>query len=203
MSRQAHWDGVYQTKRDKEVSWTEACPETSLELIEISETPAEAAVIDIGAGASRLPDFLIDAGFSDVTALDLSRHALTRVQNRLGPKAVNMETIVADVTAWRPTRHYALWHDRAAFHFLTRLEDQDAYIAALSAALPQGGYAVIATFAEDGPEKCSGLPVQRYSPEALAARLGAGFALSEARQAPHFTPWHAVQNFQYSLFERR
>jgi trans-aconitate methyltransferase len=201
-NRQAHWQGVYTTKGEAEVSWFEESPALSLELIELAGVSSASAIIDIGGGASRLVDALVDRGFRAVAVLDLSAAALATAKARLGARASQVEWIVADVTAWQPTRLYDIWHDRAAFHFLTEARDRAAYVACLAKAVRPGGHAIIATFAPDGPERCSGLPVMRYDAESLAAVLGDAFRLVTSRRHEHTTPWGATQRFQFSLFRR-
>ncbi len=172
LSRQAHWQNVYTRKSENEVSWFQENPAPSLELIaQVGATPAS-AIIDIGGGASRLVDNLIDRGFDDVTVLDLSEAALEAAKARLGTRADQVHWIVADATIWEPQKAYDIWHDRAAFHFLTEEGDRAAYLARLERAVKVGGYAIIATFALDGPERCSGLPVVRYDPASLGQTLG-------------------------------
>jgi trans-aconitate methyltransferase len=200
---QQHWDNVYTQKAETTVSWYQPVPEFSLRLIRDNCETSAAPVIDVGGGVSTLIDGLIAAGHSDVTVLDVSRAALERAQARLGPGAQKADWIVADMTAWTPARTWAIWHDRAVFHFLTERPAQDAYIAALKKALPPGGVAIIATFALDGPERCSNLAVQRYSSASLAERLGDDFALTATDKETHVTPWGATQNFAYSVFSRR
>ncbi len=200
--RSGHWENVYSSKGEAEVSWFQEDPAPSLALIAAAGVTLAAAVIDIGGGASRLVDALLARGHGDVTVLDLSAPALEAARRRLGPTGDAVHWIVADVTTWQPPCRYDVWHDRAAFHFLTDPADRAAYVAALTAALPPGGHAVIATFAPDGPERCSGLPVMRYDGESLAAVLGAGFARLETVAHSHLTPWGAAQSFQFSLFRR-
>ena len=203
MDRQRHWDEVYSQKAEDTVSWFQVHPDLSLELIRAAGVGHTDALIDVGGGASRLVDHLLGAGFADLTVLDIAAAALERAGARLGPAALKVQWLVADVTRWRPARLYRLWHDRAVFHFLTEAADRAAYLANLKAALTPGGHAVIASFAPDGPERCSGLPVQRYSPESLAAELGPAFHLKGKRNESHLTPAGRVQRFQYSLFEYR
>ena len=201
MDRKQHWESVYREKAEDTVSWFQVHPDTSLELIRAHTGPQD-AVIDVGGGASRLVDHLLAEGYGDVTVLDLSETALERAGARLGPAALKVQWQVADVTDWRPGRRYRFWHDRAVFHFLIEPQERAAYRAALEAALAPGHHALIAGFALDGPERCSGLPVQRYSPESLAAELGRGFRLRESREETHVTPMGRLQRFQYSLLER-
>ena len=203
LGRQDHWDNVYTTKGENEVSWFQESPAPSLELMTIAGATLRSRVIDVGGGASRLADALLELGLQEVTVLDLSEAALAAAKSRLGTRAGQIEWIVADVTTWEPPLHaYDLWHDRAAFHFLTGESDQAAYVANLTKVLKLGGHAIIATFAPDGPERCSGLPIVRYDAETLARVLGAGFKLVESRRHAHRTPWGSEQRFQFSLFRR-
>jgi SAM-dependent methyltransferase len=202
--RQAHWENVYTTKGENEVSWFQQSPAPSLDLIVQAGATRESAIIDIGGGASRLVDSLVAQGFEDVTVLDLSAAALaaarSRLEGRLGAGAQRVRWIVADATTWEPARTYDIWHDRAAFHFLTDAGDRAAYIDRLRRGLRIGGHAIIATFALDGPEKCSGLPVARYDSASLGQTLGPAFALIHTERHRHATPWEARQNFQFSVF---
>jgi 2-polyprenyl-3-methyl-5-hydroxy-6-metoxy-1,4-benzoquinol methylase len=159
-------------------------------------------VIDVGGGASRLVDALLEAGRDDVTVLDISHVALGRAKARLGESAARINWICADVTQWTPARTWDLWHDRAVFHFLTEIAEQDAYIKTLTAATHPGSAVILSTFAPTGPERCSGLPVQRYSPAGLAARLGSGFALEDVALETHVTPWGAAQDFSYAALRK-
>ncbi len=198
--RQAHWEGVYSKKGENEVSWFQENPAPSLELIAQTGATQASAIIDIGGGASRLVDNLLDRGFDDVTVLDLSQAALEAAKGRLGGLVARVHWIVADATVWEPLRAYDIWHDRAAFHFLTEDRDRAAYVARLERALKAGGYAIIATFALDGPERCSGLPVVRYDPASLGQILGRTFQLVDTRRHTHATPWGSDQSFQFSVF---
>ena len=202
ISPQNHWDSVYTTKGENQVSWFQETPEPSLELIKRTGALRSSAIIDIGGGSSRIAEYLISQGYEDVTVLDLSAAALAAAQSRLGDKASQVAWIAADVTRWEPPRTYDVWHDRAAFHFLTDPEHRTAYMARLRRALRPGGHAIIGTFALDGPERCSGLIVSRYDASSLAATLGRGFDLIDTRRHQHITPWGATQNFQFSTFRR-
>ena len=201
-SRQAHWDNVYETRGEGEVSWFQENPAPSLELIALAGATPSSAIIDIGGGASRLVDSLLAQGYRDVTVLDLSSAALATARERLGRDAERVTWVVADVTAWQPSERYDVWHDRAAFHFLNAPEEQAAYVSCLRQALKPGGHAIIGTFALDGPEKCSGLPVTRHSAETIGQLLGPDFKLVDNRRHQHATPWQSVQNFQFSTFVR-
>ncbi|QDO99112.1 class I SAM-dependent methyltransferase [Ferrovibrio terrae] len=203
MDRKQHWDTVYTTKAATEVSWFQDNPALSLDLIDQSGMPKTAALVDIGGGASRLVDTLLAQNYSDVTVLDIAEPALAASKARLGDQAQRVHWIAADITHWQPARHYAMWHDRAVFHFLTDAADRDAYRRALLAGTASGSQIVIASFAPDGPERCSGLPVMRYAPESLLTELGAEFALRDARREEHHTPGGSIQRFQYSCLLRR
>jgi trans-aconitate methyltransferase len=198
-----HWNQVYDTKADDEVSWYQRRPLTSLELIEAAAPDPAAAIVDIGAGTSTLVDDLRARGYRDLTVLDVSASAIEKLRKRLGGDGGRVSFIVADITRWDPPRKWDLWHDRAVFHFLVSREEQDAYIGALKKALVPGGTAILATFALDGPEKCSGLPVQRYSAATLAERLGPDFTLVMERPERHVTPRGVTQSFIYAAFRRR
>jgi ubiquinone/menaquinone biosynthesis C-methylase UbiE len=201
LDRQTHWQGVYTTKADSEVSWYEDTPELSLKLLRQAGLTPEMSVIDVGGGASRLVDVLVAAGQFHMSVLDLSVAALETAHSRL-VDTTRVKWIVSDVTMWTPDRGYDLWHDRAAFHFLTTVADQQAYVRVMSRALKEGGKAVIGTFALDGPEKCSGLAVARYDAESLQAVLGEQFKLAKTQCHEHTTPWGSVQKFQFSTFEK-
>ena len=199
--RRAHWDQTYTAKDDTQVSWHQPNPERSLALIK-SAAPSSASVIDVGGGASRLTDALLAEGYRDLTVLDISQAALERTKARLGDLARMVTWIAADITEWRPMRTWDIWHDRAVFHFLTDAASQDAYIAALKQATVPGSAAIMASFALEGPERCSGLPVQRYSPQTLAARLGPDFQLYAEEAETHRTPFGTTQAFSYAAFRR-
>jgi SAM-dependent methyltransferase len=203
LERQSHWQNVYQTKGERDVSWFQEMPTISLDLIRGTGVGPDASIIDIGGGASRLADALIAEGFHSVSVLDVSEKALARSQERLGPKAANVAWIAADITEWQPSKRYALWHDRAAFHFLTVPADRAAYAKRVRAAVGPGGHVVIGTFAPDGPERCSGLPVIRHDAGSIAEVLGPSFKLIESRRHDHVTPGGAVQRFQFSRFQRQ
>jgi len=200
--RERHWRGVYAGKDEDEVSWYQARPETSLRLIAATGAGREAPIIDAGGGASTLVDHLLDAGHADITVLDIAPEALKKARLRLGARAAQVRWIAADLLSWQPPRQYAIWHDRAVFHFLTAEEDRQRYVEVLKRALAPGRHVIIATFAPDGPERCSGLPVMRHSPESIAATLGPDFTLEEAADEHHTTPAGKVQHFNYARLRR-
>ena len=199
----AHWDETYTLKAENQVSWFQTRPERSLELIGAAAPDHMASIVDIGGGASRLVDALLAEGYADITVLDISAVALGRSKARVGARAKEVFWIVANITEWRPLRVWDVWHDRAVFHFLTGAAGQDAYIEALKQGTATGSTVVMATFALTGPERCSGLPVQRYSPETLADRLGGDFALCAQGSEIHATPFETTQDFTYAVFRRR
>ena len=198
-----HWEKVYTAKAEAAVSWYQPHAARSLELIEAASPEHTGGVIDVGGGASTLVDDLIARGFIDLTVLDVAAPALEQAKERLGPEAARIAWIVADITAWNPPRTWHIWHDRAVFHFLTAPLQQDAYISALTKATAIGARVVISTFAPDGPNRCSGLPVLRYSPGTLAARLGSHFELIGQAKEAHVTPRGSEQRFSYSVLRRR
>jgi SAM-dependent methyltransferase len=202
MDPKQHWEEVYLKKAEQDVSWFQAEPGLSLELIQDAGIGKQESIVDVGAGASRLMDRLLAEGYSDLTAVDIAEAALQKSRARLGDAAARVLWFAADVTRWQPPQHYRLWHDRAVFHFLTEAADRAAYLKTLESALMPYGTAIIASFALDGPERCSGLPVQRYSSESLAAELGSGFRLMQHRSEAHTTPAGRLQLFQYSVLRR-
>jgi len=202
-ARRAHWDQVYQSKAVTNVSWYEAHPETSLGLVRATGISFDDPIIDVGGGASLLVDELLAAGYRDVTVLDVSAEVLEKVRAHLQASAVAPKLICADVTAFQPERRYALWHDRAVFHFLVDPEDRARYVDVLRSALRLDGHVIIATFGPSGPQQCSGLPTMRYDAPALAGELGADFRLVHFELATHRTPWNAPQEFLHCWFERQ
>jgi len=203
MNRKEHWNQVYQTKAPDDVSWYQTRPTTSIKLIEAAGVAKEQGVIDVGGGASALVDFLLDAGFTKLAVLDISIAALQHARQRLGARAGGVEWFEADVTEFRPPHRFRLWHDRAVFHFLTDRADRRKYVETMTRALTPDGQVIIATFALDGPPKCSGLDVARYDAAAIAAELGAGFQLQEQVDETHATPWSTEQRFSFFRFARQ
>lgn len=201
-ARLDYWQDVYTKKKENEVSWFQPRPALSIELIEAADVDSQSAIIDIGGGASRLVDGLLARGYRDLTVLDVSEAALSVARQRLGDRGRDVRWIVSDDTQWKPDRKYDVWHDRAAFHFLTGREDQDAYLRALDAATAPGAIAIISGFAPDGPDKCSGLPVVRYDAQSLSKRIGAGFELLTERREAHQTPGCSVQKFYYAVLRK-
>jgi SAM-dependent methyltransferase len=220
-----HWDSVYGTKATDEVSWYQRHLTTSLRLLTSVSSP-RGAVIDVGAGASTLADSLLDSGWSDVTALDVSSTALAVVRDRLhdhhrdhhddhlgahddhgGDRPARPEEavsfVVADILSWQPGRTYDAWHDRAVFHFLVRPDQREHYVATASRAVRPGGVLILGTFAADGPTRCSGLPTSRYDANALATAFAPDFRLEHSEREEHVTPGGAVQPFTWAVLRRR
>ncbi|MEJ2256686.1 MAG: class I SAM-dependent methyltransferase [Woeseiaceae bacterium] len=201
--RRQHWEDVYAEKPFAQVSWYQEIPEASLRLIIAAGARPDHALIDVGGGASTLVDHLLERGFGDLTVLDISAHALEQARTRLGSRASRVQWEVGDITSFAPHRSYDLWHDRAVLHFLTSADDRRRYVEVLEHALAPGGQLVLGTFGPDGPEKCSGLAVRRYSIDRMAELLGPGFELKESEIDMHKTPWGAPQQFLFSRWSRK
>jgi SAM-dependent methyltransferase len=192
-----HWEKVWTGSAHTDKSWFQKTPWISLEMIARSGVSSAEPLIDVGGGASRLVDHLLDRGYRDLTVLDLSDAALEHARRRLGERAGAVRWIEGDVTTFRPDREYALWHDRAAFHFLVSASDRNAYGEVMNRSLKADGQAIIGAFAPDGPAKCSGLDVVRYDAGSLMAELGPGWALAEETAETHVTPAGAGQRFGF------
>ena len=197
-----HWEKIYSERDPTAVSWYQENPARSLILIEETRVPADAPIIDIGGGASRLVDRLSELGYRAITVLDLAPQALGHAQERLGERARDIIWIAGDVLEHSFAHTYAVWHDRAVFHFLTEAKDRARYVAQLESSVEPGGHVIIATFSPDGPAMCSGLPVQRHSPESLTASLGASFDVVDFQEEAHHTPSGKTQHFLYGRFRR-
>jgi len=198
MEPKNHWEQVYSTKAADHVSWYQEHAEQSLRLIRATGVPKYASIIDVGGGASTLVDDLIKGGYHALTVLDLSGAALSAAKKRLGSYADKVRWLEADIrNVELPPHAYDVWHDRAVFHFLTSPEDRHAYVATVLRAVKPGGHVIVATFAEDGPTQCSGLPVMRYSASELHAEFGAPFTLIRHEKEEHQTPSGTVQRFVY------
>lgn len=198
MNRKQHWEQVYATKASDSVSWFQEHAEHSLRIIRHTGLGKDAAIIDVGGGTSTLVDDLLAEGYADLTVLDLSAAALAVARQRLGKLADSAHWIEGDITrATFPLHRFDIWHDRAVFHFLTDPADRHAYVEQVMRAVRPGGHVIVATFAEDGPEKCSGLPVMRYHPESLHAEFGDAFLLTGHEKEAHHTPFGTVQQFVY------
>jgi SAM-dependent methyltransferase len=200
MDRTRHWQTIYETKAADEVSWYQPEARLSLELIRRVTSDLDAPIIDVGGGASTLVDGLLDAGYRAVPVLDLAAAALERARARLGERAAGVRWVAADVLeAPLPDGAYAVWHDRAVFHFLTDAADRARYVVQARRAVRPGGHVIVASFGPEGPERCSGLEVVRYTPEAMHAEFGADFRLLDSTREEHRTPWGSTQAFVYCL----
>jgi SAM-dependent methyltransferase len=197
-----HWDRIYASTRSTELSWYKREPAVSLRLVERMAADPSVAVIDIGAGASFLVDRLMADKFTNLTVLDVARHALDEVRERLGDDARHVSFVHHDLLTWEPDRRYDVWHDRAVFHFLTDNTRRDRYVDIAARAVRAGGALVLATFAEDGPTRCSGLPVSRYSAEDLEGVFSEFFSLVEHEREQHVTPGGVDQSFTWTVFRR-
>jgi ubiquinone/menaquinone biosynthesis C-methylase UbiE len=203
MDPRTHWETIYRTKDVHTVSWFQPEARQSLDLITRFAPEKSAAIIDVGGGASVLVDDLLESGYKDITVLDLSETALEIARQRLGEDAAKVKWIAADARdAPLAERGYAVWHDRAVFHFLTKPADRQAYVEQVQRALGPGGYVLVATFAEDGPATCSGLPVIRYSAKALHSEFGPAFRIVTSAHEDHHTPAGREQPFLYCLCRR-
>src|SRR5829696_628113 len=203
MDDKTYWERVYGTRAPDALSWYQPHASRSLALIRAVIGNTHDPIIDVGGGASVLVDELLDAGYSDLTVLDLAQAALAVARSRLGTRAASVHWLEADVRSVAlPRAHYAVWHDRAVFHFLTEPADRDAYVAQVERAVRPGGHVLVATFAEDGPTQCSGLPVARYSAAELHGAFGSAFDLLSSEREEHVTPAGAHQSFVYCLCRR-
>lgn len=202
-SRKAHWEHVYLSKDPAEVSWYQVAPQLSLRMIAETGTETGGAIIDVGGGASTLVDNLLDSGYSDVTVLDIASASLDRSRARLGDAARKVTWVEQDILRFEPNRSFELWHDRAVFHFLTDKSQQRHYADLLQKAIEPGGHVILATFGPDGPERCSGLPVQRYSTKGLSRLLAPAFELRAEDLEEHKTPGGSVQQFLYTCWQAR
>jgi ubiquinone/menaquinone biosynthesis C-methylase UbiE len=199
---EGHWERVYETRSTDEVSWFQAEPSVSRRLVEAA-VGTNGSVVDVGAGASRLVDLLLDDGFADLTVLDVSARALAVVRERLAGRSSAVTWVHGDVLDWHPGRSFDVWHDRAVFHFLTDPEDRSRYVDLVQRVVHPGGTVIVATFAADGPTHCSGLPVSRSDAAGLATVFGEAFMLGHAEREEHLTPSGALQPFTWAVLHRR
>jgi cyclopropane fatty-acyl-phospholipid synthase-like methyltransferase len=197
-----HWNRIYSTKGPNEVSWTQEVPVASLNFVHSFNLPKNAAIIDVGGGESKFVDFLIEEGYCNITVLDISEEALKKSKARLGDKASLVNWIVSDVTAFRPTQKFDLWHDRATFHFLTTKSPIEKYVELASACVADLGFMAIGTFSDNGPKKCSGLDVKQYSEWELEQTLTYHFRKIRCIKEDHITPFHTKQNFLFCSFKK-
>jgi cyclopropane fatty-acyl-phospholipid synthase-like methyltransferase len=198
--RKSHWENVFRSKSPEEVSWTQEVPETSLLFIRKLKLPKTAGIIDVGGGDSKLVDHLLDEGFINISVLDISTKALEKAKQRLGERAIHVKWIVSDILEFNPSIKYDLWHDRAAFHFLTEPKEIRKYIQIAEQSVK--GFLSLATFSDKGPKECSGLPVRQYSEELIQKELSNGFHKIECKTEDHITPFGSRQNFLICSFKK-
>lgn len=201
LKRKQHWETVYETKNPDEVSWTQEIPKTSLAFIHSFGLDKSAKIIDIGGGDGKLVDFLLDQGFENITVLDISEKALEKAKIRLVEKAKKVTWIVSDILDFEPTETYDVWHDRAAFHFLTTDEEIEKYKSIVNKSVD--GFLIIGTFSENGPLKCSGLEISQYSEEKLTSTFEDNFDNIDSVLEDHQTPFGTTQNFLFCGFKKR
>jgi len=200
-NRKNHWETVYKTKNPDQVSWTQEVPKTSLDFIHSFGVDKTARIIDIGGGDSKLVDYLVDAGFENITVLDISAKALEKAQQRLGDKAEKVNWVVSDITEFRPNTTFDIWHDRATFHFLTTKEQVTKYLEIARESI--NGYMIIGTFSNNGPTKCSGLDIKQYDEQTLTAEFQNDFDKLKCIMEDHITPFNTTQNFLFCSFKRQ
>ncbi len=201
LDRKQHWEEVFQTKNPEEVSWTQQQPITSLALIERIGLDKDAPIIDVGAGDSNLVDYLLELGYENISVLDISQKAIEKAQKRLGDKSQKVQWIVSDILDFEPDQSYALWHDRAMFHFLTQAEEVETYKKIVDQWVKE--YLILATFSTEGPLKCSGLNIQQFDKEKIAELFNKNWELVNYHTENHKTPFDTQQNFQYSLLQKK
>jgi hypothetical protein len=199
--RKKHWETVYETKNPDQVSWTQKVPKIALEFIHSFGLSKQAKIIDIGGGDSKFVDFLIEAGFQNISVLDISSAAIEKAKKRLGNKADKVNWIVSDITAFEPSETYDVWHDRATFHFLTTKPEIEKYLETARKSVM--GYLIMGTFSEIGPKKCSGLEIKQYSESTLTAQFNGGFEKLNCVIEDHITPFETTQNFLFCSFKKR
>jgi ubiquinone/menaquinone biosynthesis C-methylase UbiE len=198
MNKKSHWENVYQTKNVDQVSWFREHLDNSLQMILNTNVEKDAAIIDIGGGSSTLVDDLLNVGFIDVSVLDISAKAMENSKQRLDRKSDAVEWVEADITEVElPKNRYDVWHDRAVFHFLTDEDDRKKYVELVKKSLKVGGHIIIASFGLNGPNKCSGLDVVRYSPDSMRNEFGNSFELVKSISEHHETPFETIQEFVY------
>lgn len=202
ISEQQHWDKIYSTKAEDEVSWFQPYPKTSMKFVELFNLPLNANIIDIGGGDGHFVDALLDKGYRNIYVLDISANAIERAQKRLGERASKVHWIVSDVTKFEPPVQFDFWHDRAAFHFLTTEDKVYKYVSIAEHAIMKDGYLILGTFSENGPEKCSGLEIKQYSEASMSARFEIAFDRIKCVQEDHTTPFNTVQNFLFCSFKK-
>jgi len=203
MSSKNHWEYIYTSKTEKEVSWFQEYPTTSIEFLELFNLPLTANIIDIGGGDSHFVDALLTKGYKNIWVLDISGSAIERAKQRLGAKSSLVNWIVTDVTEFEPPVKFNFWHDRAAFHFLINDDAINKYVDIAENGISDQGYLVLGTFSENGPEKCSGLQIKQYNEASMSARFEVAFNRIKCITEDHITPFNTVQNFLFCSFQKK
>ncbi len=198
-----HWENVFGTKAEEDLSWFQSYPSTSMEFVELFNLPLDANIIDVGGGGSHFVDVLLDKGYQNVYVLDISENAIAKTRRRLGDRAAKVHWIVSDVTEFKAPVQFDLWHDRAAFHFLTTEDKIYKYVSIAEDSIRKGGYLILGTFSENGPKKCSGLEIRQYSETSMSARFELAFDRIKCVTEDHVTPGKTVQNFLFCSFKKR
>ena len=200
--RKKHWENIYETKPLTEVSWYQPLPETSIRLLGEIGILADSSLIDIGGGDSFLVDYLLKKGIADITVLDISAKAIERAKERLGTEAQKVTWIQSDISQFTPTTQYDIWHDRAAFHFLTEEKEIEHYVEIASESVKIGGHLVLGTFSDNGPKKCSGIEIKQYSQPEMTKKFARAFRCVKCFNEDHNTPFNTFQNFTFGVFKR-
>jgi 2-polyprenyl-3-methyl-5-hydroxy-6-metoxy-1,4-benzoquinol methylase len=203
LNRKKHWENIYNTKAINDVSWYQPKPETSLQFIKELNLPKSSNIIDIGGGDSFLVDNLLDLGYTNITVLDISKKAIERAKQRLQKQNENVKWIVADISNFNPTENYDLWHDRAAFHFLTKETEINNYVNSTQNSITQNGYLIIGTFSMEGPQKCSGIEIKQYSKTTLISKFKHAFKKLNCKTIKHKTPFNTIQYFTFCSFTKK
>lgn len=203
MDTKKHWDRIYQEKDFTEVSWYQKKPQFSIDLIEGLMLSKDASIIDIGGGDSLLVDYLIELGYTNLSVLDISEKAILKAKKRLGENGNGINWIVSDITDFKPNEMYDVWHDRAAFHFLTDSDSINRYKVNLNAVMNKNAFFLIGAFSLSGPSKCSGIPIKQYNSDDLASTFKEGFTLMESKYTVHNTPHNMPQEFCFATFQKK
>jgi len=202
MTTEEHWDTIYKTKSDHEVSWFQHYPKTSMDFVHLFNLPLDANIIDVGGGDSRFADALLDKGYQNIWVLDISAYAIEKAKQRLGERASKVNWVIADVLDFKPILKFDLWHDRATFHFLTTEDRINRYVSIAEEGIKRNGLLILGTFSENGPHKCSGLEIKQYSEASMSSRFKTGFTTIKCITEDHTTPFNSIQNFLFCSFRK-
>ena len=200
--RKEHWENVFATKKETEVSWFQPYPKTSVEFLELFKLSLDANIIDVGGGDSYFVDALLEKGYKNIYVLDISSNAIERAKARLGSKSEKVNWIVSDITLYEPKIKFDFWHDRAAFHFLTSEEKINEYVSIAESSINIDGYLILGTFSESGPTKCSGLDIKQYNETSISFRFEVAFERIKCFTENHITPFNTIQNFLFCSFKK-